>query len=210
MQQINLYQSATAAEGSGPSLVLIAAIAGVVILGSLGDLANLMWNRHTLGKELREAESSAAKVEEQLATFKKNFKNPELDASLPEKLAARQKENALFAQAMSYVQQQIDTASRGFDDGLQALSDRHQPGVWLTRISLIGGSTRMNLEGATTDAAEVPRYLESLSQSQTFKGQRFAGFTLSRDEQSPDRLKFALNATPGETPNATAKKGARK
>lgn len=208
MQQINLYQSASSNEGEGPSIIVIAAIVGVVTLGCVGDYASLLWGKYKLNSELKTTETAAVKIEQQLANFKQGFRDPVLDETLPQQLARKQQENARFMRAMAYVQGQLQTASKGFGDPLQALADHHSNGVWLTHIDLRKGGSQINLSGMTAEANNIPKYFGSLSQSDAFKGQRFTGFEISRSEKQPELLSFSLNATPAEAD--AANKGGRK
>ncbi len=206
MQQINLYQSASANEGEGPSMIVIAALVGVVALGCISDYGSLLWSKYKLSSELKEAEASAGKIEQQLASFKADYREPVLDETLPKQLAKKQQDNALFTRAMAYVQTQLDTASKGFGNGLQALAEHHTDGIWLTRIDLRQGGTQISLSGMTSEADTIPKYFGGLSQSDVFKGQRFTGLDIRRDEKQSSLLSFSLNATPEEAET----KGGRK
>ncbi|MFT5840878.1 MAG: cell division protein FtsL [Flavobacteriales bacterium] len=88
---------------------------------------------------------------------------------------------------------QKDLKSIGFANLMIDLAKHNPNGLWLTRINLDGISVVM--EGAATDSAIIPKWLNSLGQTDYFKGQEFANTRLYRD--SGQQLIFVVSTGKG-------------
>jgi Tfp pilus assembly protein PilN len=88
---------------------------------------------------------------------------------------------------------QEDLKSIGFANLMIDLASHNPTGLWLTRINLDGMNVVM--EGAATDSAIVPKWLNSLGQTDYFKGQEFANTRLYRDANQ--QLMFVISTGKG-------------
>jgi Tfp pilus assembly protein PilN len=84
---------------------------------------------------------------------------------------------------------QENLKSIGFANLMLDLASHNPIGLWLTRINLDGINVVM--EGAATDSAIVPKWLNSLGEADYFKGQEFANTRLYRD--SGQQLMFVIS-----------------
>lgn len=80
--------------------------------------------------------------------------------------------------------------TQGYSNLMIDLASHNQTGLWLTHINLNGAKVEM--QGATTDSALVPKWLSSLGQTDYFNGQEFADTRLYLD--SDRQLKFIISS----------------
>ena len=88
---------------------------------------------------------------------------------------------------------QKDLKSIGFANLMIDLANHSPSGLWLTRINLDGINVIM--EGAAADSAIIPKWLNSLGQTDYFEGQEFANTRLYRD--SEQQLIFVVSTGSG-------------
>tara|TARA_R110002072_G_scaffold100183_2_gene220537 strand:+ start:17453 stop:18133 length:681 start_codon:yes stop_codon:yes gene_type:complete len=98
-------------------------------------------------------------------------------------------------------QQMISTLDRvvlkeaeGFSHSLIALARQKEQGLWLTSILLGGTNNQMVIQGVTTKAELVPRYLQNLRQEASFLGKNFALFELQENTTNQNWLNYTLTA----------------
>ncbi|MBU3005074.1 PilN domain-containing protein [Paraglaciecola arctica] len=80
--------------------------------------------------------------------------------------------------------------TQGYSNLMIDLAGHNQTGLWLTHINLNGA--KVEVQGATTDSALVPKWLSSLGQTDYFNGQEFADTRLYLD--SDKQLKFIISS----------------
>lgn len=78
--------------------------------------------------------------------------------------------------------------SNGFSKLMAELAKHHQTGLWLTHINLDG--VNVMVEGAANESSIIPKWVNSLGQTEYFKGQEFANTRLYRD--SNQQLNFVI------------------
>jgi hypothetical protein len=76
--------------------------------------------------------------------------------------------------------------TEGFSDYLAALARRHRGGLWLTELTINGGSQAIELVGQTVDPGLVPGYLLELGKEEALSGQRFDRFEIERADDGGD------------------------
>lgn len=90
--------------------------------------------------------------------------------------------------------------TQGYSNLMIDLASHNQTGLWLTHINLNGAKVEM--QGATTDSALVPKWLSSLGQTDYFNGQEFADTRLYLD--SDKQLKFIISSGKESNPEVGA------
>jgi len=192
MQNLNLSQPERRANAGGPRPWQMRA--GLLLL--LGPMllhgAWQGWTLQRLEAVVATAQQQAQALESELSAARASFKEPQLDPGLPQELARFESGNQQLQRLGEYLQLLDAQRSQGFFAPLQALAEQHPEGLWLTRIALHQGGISMRLEGLSQDQELLPRYLQSLGQSATFKGRQFAQFNLQRD--AAGLLHFSLGS----------------
>jgi hypothetical protein len=196
MQNVNLYQRERRRHGGptpGQMLLGLAAVTTLLLLqgGWQG------WRLYAAGQAARLAEQQAQAVEARLSIERAAYREPKLDSSLPARLADAERGNRQLLRLVEYMQSLDTQRSQGFAASLAALADRHPPGsLWLTQIRLSEGGSNLVLQGFSQSQEWLPLYLQSLGQSQDFRGREFARFDLQREPGG--LLRFALSSRADE------------
>ncbi|HSC83829.1 MAG TPA: PilN domain-containing protein [Pseudomonas sp.] len=180
MQNLNLYQ-VERQQRSGPQPRQMLALLGVLLLACVLHAAWQLWQLRDASQRLVRAEAAAQEQETRLAAAKASFVEPQLDASLPGELAAREASNRELQRLIGYLQVLAGQQRAGFVAPLQALAEQHPPhDLWLSNIQLSDGGGQMRLQGSSREQELLPQYLQRLGQSPVFKGREFARFDISR------------------------------
>lgn len=192
MQNLNLYQPERRANAGGPRPWQMRA--GLFLLLGLMLPHGLWqgWTLYRLDTAMATAQQQAQAVESELSAARASFKEPQLDLGLPQELARFESGNQQLQRLGAHLRLLDEERGQGFVAPLQALAEQHPEGLWLTRIALHQGGTSMRLEGLSQDQELLPPYLQSLGQSETFKGRQFAQFNLQRD--AAGLLQFSLGS----------------
>lgn len=113
-----------------------------------------------------------------------------VDSALLEQMEQNQQLVNLKRRVLDELSGREQLTSKGYSSLMVDLATYSHSGLWLTRITLNG--TKVEMEGATTDSALVPKWLSSLGQTNYFSGQEFADTRLYLD--SDKQLKFAISS----------------
>jgi Tfp pilus assembly protein PilN len=99
-------------------------------------------------------------------------------------------------QALDIVRRGSVSASSGFAARLEALSRQDIEGIWLGRILLGSGESRLAFQGSTTDRNLLPKYLTALAQEHALDGVRFDTLSMRRalPTEAPAQIVFELGA----------------
>jgi Tfp pilus assembly protein PilN len=111
--------------------------------------------------------------------LEKGVNNLKVDVKLLDEAEQKQRIIDLKKRVLDELTGREGLKSIGFSHLMLDLANNHQPGLWLTSISLNGRS--VTIEGAADESSIVPRWLGSLGLTDYFKGQEFADTRLYRD-----------------------------
>jgi type II secretory pathway pseudopilin PulG len=207
-QQVNLYQPILGAEkrlfsaraivlGLGMLVVCLAALAGYASwrAARVERAIAALERQQTARLALAERAAAAMRPKESLA---------ELDAAargLSADIAAREL-------ALGVVRNGAPTPGAGFAERLEALARRQIEGLWLKKIVLSTGDSRLAFEGATTEPRLVPAYLAALAEERPLDGARFDRLAMRRakPDEAPARTVFELGAAGLALPPAEDRK----
>lgn len=196
-QQINLYQEILRRERAVSSTIL-ALWLGVPLVLLLLLTGLLFWQTSSLRRELGSLQRQELQQAEQLAELAKQYpprqQNPQLAEEVARLVAARDARGPLL--------QVIEAKSRGnrsgFSGFLEGLARPALTGIWLRRIDIAGGGSRLLLEGRTQEPRLAPRYLQQLSEEKVFAGIAFERLQMTRPDDDPDCIDFTLQTATGE------------
>jgi len=191
---LNLYQPLQAAADGRPPRAALQLAVLALLLAILLDGAWQLWRLQRFEGAASQAEQAAVQAEAELATARQNFRAPQADPQLPQRLADLERENRELLRVADYLRLLQAERSAGFSAALDALAERHLGGVWLSAIRLEQGGRDLLLEGASQQPALLPEYLNSLGHSQAFAGRQFARFDIDRDDGGVLRFRLASQA----------------
>jgi hypothetical protein len=195
-QQVNLYQPILGAEKRLFSASAIATGLGVLAL-CLGVLAGYAaWRaarvEHAIAALEKQQAAELALAERAAAALRPRESVAELDArarSLTGEIAAREA-------ALEAVRRGLATPGAGFAERLEALARRQVEGLWLRKIVVAAGDSRLAIEGAVLEPGLVPVYLGALSAEPALGGARFDRLEIRRatPDEAPARSVFEVGA----------------
>jgi len=207
-QQVNLYQPILGAEKHLFSARAIG-VGLVVLAASLAALAGYAaWRaarvEHAITSLEQQQAAQLALAERAAAALRPKESVAELDAAargLTAEIAAREL-------ALNLVRKGIATPGSGFAARLESLARRQVDGLWLKKIVLSTGDSRLAFEGAATDPRLVPTYLAALNEEHALDGARFDRLVMRRakPEEAPAQTVFELGAPGLALPTAETRK----
>jgi Tfp pilus assembly protein PilN len=195
-QQVNLYQPILGAEKRLFSARAIGVGLAVLVV-SLGTLAGYAaWRASRVERAIAALEQQQAAqlalAERAAAAMRPKESVAELDAAargLTTEIAAREL-------ALGLVRKGVATPGSGFAARLESLARRQLDGLWLKKIVVATGDSRLALEGAATDPRLVPAYLAALGAERALDGARFDHLVMRRalPAEAPAQTVFELGA----------------
>ena len=194
MQQVNLYTDAFKPLRVKLPLEQIIAIPIIVLLILVGVSFGLSSYLTSQKEELSGLQKKNEEMTERIVVLSAKAEKLHQDDSL---VAANERLNRmLFARRnmISTLDRVVVKEAEGFSHSLVALARQKEEGLWLNSIYLGGTNQSMVLEGITTKAELVPKYLQKLRQEPSFLGKNFALFELNKSESYRAGLKFTLKA----------------
>jgi Tfp pilus assembly protein PilN len=190
-QQINLYQPIFRKQRQIFSAVTLAEAAGVVAFALLAVYVYGLWQVRGLEDEAAKLEGQEKALTAQLARLDPSLgssRRAEVDAEL-KRLNATLLEQQRLIDALR--EQPLGTTS-GFSGYLAALGRQRTPLLWLTDLSINGGTQAIELAGRSLRAELVPEYLQHLGTEPALAGQRFDRLDI---ERAKDTAEIAFHAT---------------
>jgi hypothetical protein len=207
-QQVNLYQPILGAEKRLFSARAIAVGLGVLAV-SLGALAGYAaWRASRVERAIASLEQQQAAqlalAERAAAAIRPKESVAELDAAargLTAEIAAREL-------ALNLVRKGVAMPGSGFAARLESLARRQVDGLWLKKIVVSTGDSRLAFEGAATDPRLVPAYLAALAEERALDGARFdhLGMRRAKPDEAPAQTVFELGAPGLALPTAETRK----
>jgi hypothetical protein len=195
-QQVNLFQPILGAEKRLFSARAIGACLAIMFVW-LGGLSGFeSWRTGRIERSVNQVEERQASnlqlAARASAALRPATTIPQLDAEarkLSGDIASRE-------QALDIVRGGSVSASGGFAARLEALSRQQIEGIWLGRIFLGSGESRLAIQGGTTDRNLLPRYLTALAEERALDGVSFNTLSMRRalPTEAPAQIVFELGA----------------
>lgn len=191
-QQINLYQSQFHIQPNPLSPQRIG-IGFSVLLVVLAVVYGLLSYSVSSGRgELARAQADQAKMAEQMAELQKLAGPKEKSQLLENEVQRLETERSRKMPLMDFFSAESSKNVQGFSPSLSALARQHLEGMWLQRIILADGGTRMLLEGSALQPELVPRYLGGLAKDGAFSGLEFNKFVIYRADKQKSFVDFKM------------------
>jgi hypothetical protein len=194
MQQVNLYTDAFKPPKVKLPLEQIIVIPIIVLLVLVGASFGLSSYLSKQKVELLSLQKKNTEMAERLVILTAKAEKSQQDDGL---IAANQRLNKIFIarqNMISTLDRVVVKEAEGFSHSLVALARQKEDGLWLNSIFLGGSNQSLVLEGITTKADLVPKYLQKLRQEPSFLGKNFSLFELNESESGNSWMKFTLKA----------------
>jgi uncharacterized iron-regulated membrane protein len=190
-QQINLYldEFRQRTDPLDAKHIGMGVIALLVILAAVS--AGLVWQARQvearvagLERERDTAQAELTRQQERLQSLRAQQENDGQLRRLRAELAAKQR-------LVDYLESGRFGTRGGFSDWLEALARNRVEDLWLARVELRAGGSRLRVAGHALAPETVPTFLSGLAEHEAFSGYRFRTMRIDRTEEG-DRLDFLL------------------
>ena len=194
MQNVNLYQ-----EQFRPQRIawpierfLLFGLVFMICVGGWFALENRRLNtladtQQNYQQQLALWDSRISQLETQLAKLA-SPDQAQLVGKLQDELRASRKLSRYFETA-------VPRSGPVFSDYLDALSRRHQQGMWLTDIRILGGGEKLSFGGSALNPKTVPDFILALSSELAYAGRTFSSMLVNREPDEAWKVDFLLSTT---------------
>jgi hypothetical protein len=195
-QQVNLFQPILGAEKRLFSARAIGASLVITLICLAGQGGFEFWRTGRIERsvdEVEHQEASNLQMAERASAALRPIKTlPQLDGDARDLSA----DIETRGRALEIVRRGSVSASSGFAARLEALARQQLDGIWLGRILLGSGESRLAIQGGTTDRNLLPTYLTALAQEGALDGVRFDTLSMRRalPTEAPAQIIFELGA----------------
>lgn len=194
MRNVNLYQPERRSGLLRPSPLIAFGLLGLLVAGVLLDGAWLLWQQRQLQQAVAVSTEAAAVAEAALTRAEAAFQPVTADDSLQQELQQLRAEHQQLDWLSREALRQRSEHGTGFSGLLEALSQRHLPGLWLDQLAFTRGGQHIELQGVLTRPELMTAWLQSLGNDGRLGGREFARLELLRDEAGS--LRFHLASEP--------------
>lgn len=189
-QQINLRVQGSGHSGATP-LRTAALTLGALALGLLATYGVAWWRIAQVETALVNGEARAQRDADLAASISDNLERNRVATSLPDRIEALRRSVARQEQLLAAFSAREVGDPDGFSATLDALSERHLAGIWLSQIS-VNSRREVRIAGTAVDERLVPRYLESLAPHAAFSGKPLDLLDIGRGDDRLGNVRFTL------------------
>lgn len=191
-QQINLYQPMFHIQPNplSPQRIQIGFALLVLVMGVVYGF--LSYQVSSDRAELARAQTDQKRLAEQIAGLQALAGPKEKSQLLESEVQRLEVEHKRKMPLMEFFSADASRNVKGFSPSLSALARQHLNGLWLQRILLADGGTRLLLEGSALEPGLVPRYLGGLGKDGAFAGLEFSKFVIYRADRQKSQVDFKM------------------
>ncbi len=191
-QDINLLGTTSVSDLSRPKARQLAAGLVVLLVGAASIVTHAKIVEHAAERQQRALNASIDELVFTLDERSRFLAERDANPTLLGELKRREREAEDKSRVLNVLEGEAVGNTDGFSEYLEAFGRRHPDGLWLTRIRIADGGTRLDLLGKALDADLVPEFLRELTHEPQLAGATFTALKLARDESGPRPLSFAL------------------
>jgi len=177
-------------------LVCGANLMGVIFLVSLLCVVAyscLVYMQGNVDALVAEKKANIESQQERLQALTETLTSRKADASLEVKLANLMTQSQEKSRLLANVKQLSSLQQRSFSNMFDDLSKAHATDLWLENFTISPGALSFN--GKLETPTALPKWIDKLSNTEFFKGQKF---DLARVMREEDGLNFELISTPAK------------
>ena len=199
-QQINLYQPERYEKRVPLSAAQMGAVLATVLFLAMAAGTVEYWRSSHLASELTRLQASREAAVQRISDYQLQYPARSADPGLARQVEAMTRERDAYLLLLRLLSEGLPDNHSGFSDYLTGLAKQDLATVWLRRIRVGTGGDRLVLEGSCTHAADIPLFLQRLSQQAVFAGREFDHLQLNRAETNTAIIDFRLQTTREESP----------
>jgi len=192
LQQVNLYQEELKTVKLNYSALMLTQLSIIllIIFSAAAGFRYFQLQQHQTSlveKQQKQKVTMAElqKIQAELSLRKK-------DAALAKRIMDKTKELSNKQKVVGILSRDEFGNTKGFIEHVSGLARQRIEGLWLTQIRIAGGGTNISLQGMTSKAELLPRYLQRLSAEKAFAGTEFQSLVMTRQEKKKQWLNFSL------------------
>ncbi len=193
VQQINLFQPMFRREKKMFTFAALRQVSLILVLAFLAVSIYGVASNYRLGGRI--AAQQRAQAEKQAALSAVEIKQVGHDEALSAEEELSMVRNEY--QARQALAQLMGAQDRlhvyGFSAYLAAFSQKMLPGMWLTRFSVSGDGSGLELRGGTMEPALLPEFVQSLHDVPALAEMQFRLLQMEREDSGSRWLEFVLN-----------------
>jgi len=191
-QQVNLYQDELKKVKLNYSALMLTQLS-IILLIAFSAAAGFRYfqlQQHQASLVEKQQKQKVAmaelqKIQSELSLRKK-------DATLAKRIINKTKELSNKQKVVGILSRDEFGNTKGFIEHVSGLARQRIEGLWLTQIRIAGGGTNVSLQGTTSKAKLLPKYLQRLSAEKAFAGTEFQSLVMTREENKKQWLNFSL------------------
>jgi Tfp pilus assembly protein PilN len=173
---------------------MVSALAAVILL-IISVAAFDYWQLSGLTSELSRLEKQRDAATQRINDYQDRYPPRSADTDLAETLNAMMNERQANLALLKLMIDGNWGNRWGLSEHLSGLARQNLPTVWLRRIRISAGGDQLMLEGSSTHAADIPLYLQRLSEQKVFADREFEHLQLSRAEAAMPIIDFILQTS---------------
>lgn len=179
-QQINLYRARFRKQQDNlPSAALLKAGAGAIALLLLFGLFTI-WRTSALRSELRNLEEQQAAARTSLEDMGRRLNAQAGDPRVMDETFKLQTLINSPQPVRDLLTKDLFGSKQGYSGFFTALARQSEPGVWLTRVDIVGAGKEIEIRGRAVAPDRIPRYLQRLSREKSMDGLEFDVFQITQ------------------------------
>ncbi|WP_133405657.1 PilN domain-containing protein [Parashewanella tropica] len=171
-----------------------------VILSLSVGLSVILWAKDdALSAKMQLLQNQSQQIQAQQKQLEQQLALHQPDQALAQEIELKRKQLDIKHKMIAELNNDSKLQSRSFDAMLEDLARVADGSSWLTDIEVHEG--KLKLSGETLSAQSVPAWIQRLSQTHSFAGQKFSDLQLQRDEKGV--IHFHLSTDFSKAPSAT-------
>ncbi len=185
MQHVNLYQGEfRSRRDPTDALHLALALLGVVVLLSAAS-GYQAWQAQQAQQRLGEARAERQALHKRMDQLRAQLQETQdTGSAAADKRAALRSEYEAKQRLLRFLDQGPLADEAGFSGHLTGLAERVVDGVWLERIRLDAGGSRIRLDGHARKPRQIPALMASLGRAPAYSGRTFRTLRVQREQDS--------------------------
>lgn len=192
LQQVNLYQDELKKVKLNYSALMLTQLSVIllIVFSAAAGFRYFQLQQHQ--SSLVENQQKQKIVMAELQKIQAELSLRKKDAALAKRIVDKTKELSNKQKVVGILSRDEFGNTKGFIEHVSGLARQRVSGLWLTQIRIAEGGTDISLQGTTSKAELLPKYLQRLSAEKAFAGTEFQSLVMARQEKKKQWLNFSL------------------
>ena len=192
LQQVNLYQDELKRVKLNYSALMLMQLSIIllIVFSAAAGFRYFQLQQHQASLVEKQQKQKVAMAELQKIQAELSLRKK--DAALAKRIMDKTKELSNKQKVVGILSRDEFGNTKGFIEHVSGLARQRIEGLWLTQIRIAGGGTNISLQGTTSKAELLPKYLQRLSAEKAFVGTEFQSLVMNRQEKKKQWLNFSL------------------